>query len=178
MVTVANNQDFTAASGLIGIGFLESIYHSVIDETFLDLGRTVVFHLQPQIQQDTTTQSSPQPNQYNPFFGSVGTPHTNTRDTGVRVEPRDVPYEAHIRIGPSDDEDIHGIGELKSNQIQLTVVIEALQHVKEALSFSVEGRRYEINTTRPIGFTKRRYLMVLGTEINETEAQSPKIEIG
>ena len=69
MVLIPNNENLTAASGLINSAYLESIYHSVIDETFLDLGRIVTLHLPPEIQQDTNTQSQPAPQQYNPFFG-------------------------------------------------------------------------------------------------------------
>jgi hypothetical protein len=180
MVLLPNNQDLTAASGLINIGYMENIYHTFMDEAMVDLGenRQVLFHLQPSIEQDTTTQSQIQSANYNPFFGGVPAPRSNTRNKGVKVTPRDVQYNAQVVIGPRDSDDTEGIGELKENQIQLTVVIEALHHVQSALSFSVEGRRYKIDDNRPIGFTKRRYLMVFGTEINEQETPSPDITVG
>jgi hypothetical protein len=56
----------------------------------------------------------------------------------------------------------------------ITVVAEAIDHVNEARSVSIEGRRYAVENTRPIGFSKRRYLMVLLEEIQETEAPSPR----
>jgi hypothetical protein len=178
MVLLPNNQDLSAASGLFDINFLEDIYHSFMDEAQLDLGRTVTFHLQAQITQDTATQGQPQSSIYNPFFGGVAAPNTNTRNKGTQVTPRDVEYLAHIRIGPVGAEDVLGIGDLKDNQIQLTVVIEALQHVINSLSFTVEGRRYTVDETRPIGFSRRRYLMIKGTEINETEVPSPDNKVG
>jgi hypothetical protein len=159
MVFITSNQDFSAASGLLNIPFLEAIYHSVMDETFLNpaLARNVVFHLQPTRQQDTT----------------------NTRQPGVKITPRDVIYKAHIKVGPISEKEGGGMGALKDNEAMLTVVIEALPHVQEAISVTVEGRRYSIiGTSRPIGFSVRRYLMVKLQEIQEQEAQSPDITVG
>lgn len=179
MVLLPNNQNLTASSGLINISFLEQIYHSVIDETFMDLGRTVVLHLKPEIQQDTVTQSQPAPQQYNPFFGRTPVPKINTRNPGVKITPRDVEYSAHIKIGPlHEGDDSMGIGNLLANEASITLVIEALPHIQETLSVSIEGRRYSIDETRPIGFSTRRYIICKLTEIQETEPPSPDITIG
>lgn len=178
MILLSNNQDLSAASGIINMPFLENIYHSFMDEAQLDLGRTVTFHLEPIQEEDINTQSQPQHAQYNPFFGGTASPISNTRNKGVKNTPRDVRYDAHIVIGPKGADDTDGIGELKDNEIMLTVVIEALNHVKECLSFTVEGRRYIVDETRPIGFTVRRYLMVKGQEINEKEVPSPDNTVG
>ncbi len=164
-------QDFTASSGIINGAFMENIYHSIIDNTFIELGRDIILHLEPMVEQDLSTQIQPQQSQFNPFFGRVQSPRTNTRSAGVRYTPRDVVYKAHIAIGPLDKkDDLLGIGNLKDNEIQLTLPIEALNHVKEALSVSVEGRRYDIRETRPIGFSTRRYIIVIGEEINEVDS--------
>jgi len=178
MVLLPNNQDLSAASGIINVGFLEQIYHSFMDEAQLDLGRTVTFHLQPEVVEDVTTQGQPQASQYNPFFGGVPAPNTNTRNKGTRNIPRDVQYDAHIRVGPQGADDEMGVGDLKDNEIQLTVVIEALNDVKAALNFTVEGRKYKIDETRPIGFSQRRYLMVFGTEVNKIPPPSPDNTVG
>jgi len=178
MTILPNNQDLSAASGLVNVGFLENIYHAFMDEAQLDLGRTVTFHLQPEVTQDVTTQGQPQASQYNPFFGGVSAPSTNTRNKGTRITPRDVLYDAHIRIGPKGADDEEGIGDLKDNEIQLTVVIEALGHIKECIGFTVEGRKYQIDETRPIGFSQRRYLMIKGSEVNKTTPPSPDNTIG
>lgn len=183
MVLLANNQDLTAGSGIINMSFLESIYHSVMDEALQDLGGDrgqVIFHLKPLVQQDTVTQSQPSAQQYNPFFGRTPVPSQTTRHTGTKITTRDVSYTAHIVVGPSipKTNDLNGIGHLNNNEAMITVVIEALSHVQEALSVSIEGRRYSVNNTRPIGFTKRRYLMVKLTEIQETESQTPDPTIG
>lgn len=182
MTLLPNNQDLMAGSGIINMPFLENIYHSIMDEALQDLGGNrgqVIFHLPPEIQQDTTTQSQAAPQQYNPFFGRVPVPRTNTRNPGVRVSYRDVAYTAHIRIGPiKADNDSEGIGDLADTEAMITVVIEALPHVEEALSCSIEGRKYSIENTRPGGFTKRRYLLVKLKEIPETEPPSPDITIG
>lgn len=182
MVIISNLENLSAASGILNIPFLEQIYHSFMDEALQGLGGnrgTVVFHLPPQIQQDNTvTQKLPAPQQYNPFFGRVPVPKANTRNAGVFITPRDVQYTALISIGPRPPNDKQGIGELKMNQCSLTVVIEALQHVQEALSVSVEGRRYTVTSTRPHGFSQRRYIIVELTEIQETEHPVPDITMG
>lgn len=169
MVIIPNNEDLSAASGLIDMPFLESIYHTMMDELMLDLGRIVTFHLRPQIQQDNTvTQTLPAPQQYNPLFGRTPLPRANTRNAGVFVTPRDVQYHAQITQGPiKGGKDNTGAGDLKENQIRLTLVKESLGHVKDSISFTVEGRRYSVDETRIIGFSTPRYIIVHGTEINE-----------
>ena len=129
MVLLPNNQNFAAASGVIDSSFLEAVYHSVMDEAFIDLGRTVMLHLNPEIQQDVATQSQQSPQQYNPFFGRSPIPNINTRNPGVKITHRDVEYAAQIRIGPiKADEDTEGIGDLADNEAMITLVIEALPH--------------------------------------------------
>ena len=179
MTLLPNNQDLTASSGIINSAFFESIYHSVMDEAFIDLGRTIVLHLNPEIQQDVITQSQPAPQQYNPFFGVTPVPSINTRHPGVRISSREVQYDAQIRIGPIKASEYNeGIGELKDNEAMITLVIEALPHLQDTLEVSIEGRRYEINNNRPIGFNQRRYVMVKLTEIQKTEPPSPDITVG
>lgn len=183
MIFISNNQDLSAASGVLNIPFLDAIYHSFMDDALSGLGGNrgqVIFHLKPTIKQDTTTQSRPAPQQYNPFFGRSPVPNQPTRNPGVQITPRDVSYTAHIVVGPTipKTNDLSGIGHLNNNEAMITVVIEALQHVQEALSVSIEGRRYSVNNTRPIGFSQRRYLMVKLTEIQETEQPSPDIKMG
>lgn len=179
MVLIPNNQDLSAASGLINLAFMESVYHSFMSDAMVSLGRVVTFHLPPMIQQDTTTQSSPAAQQYNPFFSRVPVPANTTRSAGVRVTPRDVQYKAQIVVGPIKDDSMTGIGRLNVDEAMITVVVEALEHVNEALSVSIEGRRYaRVGDPRPIGFSKRRYLMVKLREIQETESPSPDKTVG
>ena len=183
MVLINNFEDLTAGSGIINMPFLENIYHSFMDEALQDLGGQrgqVIFHLQPTVQQDNVTQSQAAPQQYNPFFQRVPVPKVTTRNSGTKITYRDVQYTAHIVIGPLDvsADDSTGIGNLAGNQAAITVVIEALPHVQEALSVSIEGRRYSIIDTRPIGFTKRRYLIVKLEQTEETDQPSPDITIG
>lgn len=182
MVLIPNLQDLTAGSGIINIGFLEAVYHSFMDEALEDLGGRrgpVIFHLDPAVQQDTATQGAPAPQQYNPFFRGVAVPQKTTRTPGVKITPRDVQYTAHIRVGPMKvSENLEGMGDLLDDEIQLTVVIEAINHVKAAQSFSVEGRRYSVEDTRPIGFSVRRYLMIKGKEIQEKEPPTNDPTVG
>jgi hypothetical protein len=170
MVLIPSNEDFSAASGIVNIGGLQSIYKSIIDETFVDMGRTVVFHLEPKRSVNPNTTAQPQANSFNPFFQAVPVARTNTGVHGVEFTPRDVQYTAHIRVGPlKGGDDQTGMGDLKANEAQLTLDIGALDHVKDALSVTVEGRRYRIDETRPVGLTKRDYMLVKLTEIQETD---------
>lgn len=182
MVIIPNNQHLGAASGAINnIAFLENIYHSFMDEAMVKLSgdRFVIMHLPPIQEQDVSTQVQRAPQQYNPFFQRVPVPNTNTRHTGTKITPRDVVYNAHIKVGPVKDNDRTGIGELNVNEAMITVVIEALPHVNEALSMSIEGRRYrKSGDPRPIGFSRRRYLMVKLVAIQEAENPSPDVSIG
>src|SRR5689334_13875239 len=125
MVIIPNNQDLSLASGIINTPFLEAVYHSFMSEAMLDLGRVVTFHLQPIKEQDVTTQSQQAPQQYNPFFSRVPVPAANTRNTGMKITPRDVQYNAHIVVGPIKDDSKNGIGRLDVDEAMITVVIEA-----------------------------------------------------
>lgn len=167
MVLLPSPESFSSASGIVNMPLLNAYYRSFIDESFLDMGRLITLHLPPIKQQDPTTQSQTQPSQYNPYFGRVQAPKTNRRNTGVTITHRDVQYTAHIVVGPVRGDDTKGIGDLADNQVAVTLAIAALDHVKQALSMSIEGRRYQIDETRPIGLTQRDYLIVIGTEIDE-----------
>ncbi len=169
MVLIPTVEDFPAASGLINMPHLNAVYETIMDEVFLDnQGRYITVHLPPERTADTTTQSLPQASQYNAFFGRVAIPRSNTRNAGVRITPRDMRFTALIKVGPiKEGDDTMGIGDLKANEAVVTVDISALPYIQEARSISVEGRRYQVTSDRPIGFTRRSYLMVFLEEINE-----------
>ncbi len=173
MILIPSNQDFSAASGIINAGFLENIYHSFIDDSFLSFGRNITLHLKPMIEEDVGTQTQIQSAQFNPFFGRAGVPKTNTRNTGTKVTHRDIQYKAHIKIGPlKEGDDSTGIGNLNANECAVTLPIESLEYVKEALSVSIEGRRYSLVETRPIGFSQRKYIIVKLVEIQESDSST------
>ena len=180
MVLLPNNQNLLAASGLVNMPFLEAIYHSMMDEMMGDMGRIVTFHLPPLVQQDNVTQGKAAPQQYNPFFNRVPVPNTNTRNPGTKITHRDVQYNAQIVFGPlaAPKDDKTGMGDLATDEARITVVIEALPHVQEAYGVSIEGRRFRIDQTRPIGLSTRRYLMVKLKEVQELEPPTPDITIG
>jgi len=179
MVLIPNNQDLSAASGLIPVDYFEAIYHSFMSDAMVSLGRTVIIHLQPIREQDVPTQSSPAAQQYNPFFQRVPVPNNTTRNAGVKITPRDVQYKAQIRVGPINDDSMSGMGRLNVDEAMITVVVEALEHVNDALSFSIEGRRYtRVGDPRPIGFSQRKYLMVKLREIQEAEPGSSDKTVG
>ncbi|WP_337905344.1 hypothetical protein, partial [Mesomycoplasma ovipneumoniae] len=66
-------------------------------------------------------------------------------------------------------DDYLGIGDLKANEAVVTLDIGALEHLGETLSISIEGRRYSITETRPIGFSSRRFILVKMSEIQELD---------
>lgn len=168
MILLPSPEDFSTASGIINISFLNSLYKSLIDESFLDMGRPIILHLPPVKEQDANTQSQNQPSQYNPYFGRVQAPITNRRNTGVTITERDIQFTAHIKIGPlSEGNDTTGIGNLAANQVAVTLHISALPFIKKAQSMSIEGRRYDIDKNRPIGLIERSYIIVFGTEIDD-----------
>lgn len=183
MIFVTSNQSLSASSGIVNIPFLEGIYQTFMDEALLGLGGNrgqVIIHLIAAIQQDTSTQAQLPPQQYNPFFSRVPVPNQTTRHTGTKVTQRDVIYSAHIVVGPHipKADDLNGVGHLNNNEAMITVVIEALPHINEAVAVSIEGRRYKVENSRPIGFSQRRYLMVRLTEIQETDITTPNGSIG
>ena len=179
MVIIPNNQDLSAASGIINVGFLEAVYHSFMDEAMVDLGRIVTFHLPPTKEQDPVTQGRAAPQQYNPFFQRVPIPAANTRNSGTKNTPRDVQYKAQIVVGPlKNDKRLTGMGWLDDDEAMITVVAEAFEHVQAAIAVSIEGRRYTVVESRPIGFSTRRYLMVKLRNIQEQEPPSPDKTVG
>lgn len=170
MILLTSGENLTAGSGIVNMPLLDNIYHSFMDEAMLDMGRTITLHLEPAVEVDNSNISKPQAQQYNPFFGSVVVPDTSSRNPGVKHTHRDVEYTAHIVIGPlKSEDDKKGIGELKSNQAAITIDIGGLQHLKEALSVTIEGRRYKVHDTRPIGLNSRRYVIGILEEINESD---------
>ena len=171
MVLLTSLENFGAASGLFNTGQLEDVYHSFMDTAFVELARTITLHLEPIKEQDVTTQSQSQAQQINPYFGGrVPVPKSNTRGTGVKITHRDVNYSAQISVGPLiRQDDLTGMGNLKKNEAVITIAIEGLAHLKEAISISVEGRRYRLDRTKPIGFSVRRFVMAKLIEIQETE---------
>ncbi len=179
MILLPTKEDFSQASGLFDGKYFESIYEAFVDTSFVQFARIITLHLRPSIQEDINTQNQAQAQQYNPFFGRVPVPNTNTRGTGAKVTPRDINYKAHVKIGPMKigpaslgreaEEDLLGIGDLKSNEAMITLGIESLTDLQNTLSISIEGRRYSISERRQIGFSRRKYIMVWLKEIQERD---------
>lgn len=165
------SEDFSEAGGFLDVAGFEAIYESFIDESFVKLSRVITLHMPPILTENIATQTGPASQQYNPFFGRSARPGP-TRNTGAEVTYHDIQYHVHIKIGPFDGDDTKGIGRLEANEISATFVIEALTDIKRALSFSIEGRRYSIMTTRPIGFSTRKYVMCKLREINEKDTST------
>lgn len=151
----------------------EQTYASLMNSSFAALGRNIVLHLMPQRSLDASgIQASTQAVQYNPFMGRAARPVPNTISTtrapGVVHTHRDVTYVAHLRHGPKDADDQGGV-ELLKDEVQSTLVLDALEHVIECETATIDGRRYKMESYRKIGFQNARYLIVKWKVVNEAE---------
>jgi len=151
----------------------EDCYHSLMDSSFFALGRTITLHLTPEKTIDVSgIEASTPAVRYNPFMrrGGRQVPSTisTVRTTAVQLVHRDVPYIAHIKHGPKDADDKSGI-ELLDGETMTTTLIESSNHINAAISATIDGRRFNLQWTRPIGFRDIRYLISKWQRINEAE---------
>lgn len=171
MVTLATTEDFSQSSGVINFPQLDNIYESFIDESFAGMGETITLHLQPSIQQNTTTESeNVDARHYNPFFGQAVRPPDSTKRSAVNVTYRDILFTAHISIGPKETETVFGIP-LKANQCDTTLAIESQSYIESAISATIRSKRYRLATdVKTIGLIAPKYLIARWEEISEEEA--------
>lgn len=151
----------------------ENCYHSIFDSSFAALGRNIVLHLTPEKSLDASgLQASTPAVHYNPFDRrggrSVPSQISTTRTPAVKLVHRDVTYAAHIKHGPKDADDNSGV-ELLEDEAMTTLLIEAEPHVNQCQSATIDGRRYNVESVRQIGFRDRRYIIVKWKAINEKE---------
>lgn len=151
----------------------ENCYHTMIDSSFFALGRMITLHLEPVKTEDTDgVQASTPAVHYNPFQGRGGrqvpSQISTTRTPAVKITHRTAEYIAHIKHGPKDADDKGGV-ELLENQVQTTTLIESKLHINGTLTATIDGRRYNLESTRPIGFRDVRYLISKWTRVNEVE---------
>ena len=151
----------------------ENCYHSLMDSSYFALGRTIVLHLTPEKIIDTSgVEASTPAVHYNPFMrrGGRQVPSTisTTRTPAVQLIHRDVPYAAHIKHGPKNSDDKGGI-ELFDGEAQTTTLIESQKHINGAITATIDGRRFNLESTRPIGFRDVRYLISKWKRIDEAE---------
>ncbi len=150
----------------------ENCYASLMDSSFFALGRTIVLHLEPERTIDASgVEASTIAVHYNPFMGRGGrqVPSTisTTRMPAVTLVHRDVEYIAHIKHGPKDADD-QGV-ELLDDEVMITTLIASRAHISAAISATIDGRRFNLESTRPIGFRDIRYLMSKWRRVNERE---------
>jgi len=151
----------------------EQYYDSIFDSSFAALGRNIVLHLTPERTEDTTgVQASTPAVHYNPFMRRAGrqvpSQISTTRTPAVQIVYRDVTYTAHIKHGPKDADDNGGV-QLELGEVMTTTVFESLPHLTEAQSATIDGRRYTLESTRPIGFRDVRYVIAKWKQTNEIE---------
>ena len=151
----------------------ENCYHAIFDSSFTALGRVIVLHLTPEKSIDVSgLQASTPAVHYNPFTRgtsrSVPSQISTTRSKGVELVHRDVSYSAHIKHGPKDADDNGGVALLRG-EVMTTTLVETKPHIDSALSATIDGRRYQLEWSRPIGFRDVRYLISKWSSINEVE---------
>lgn len=151
----------------------ENCYHNIIDSSFFALGRVIVLHLEPQKTEDTTgVEASTPAVHYNPFQRRGGrqvpSSISTTRIPAIKITHRDVEYIAHIKHGPKDSDDKGGVA-LQDDEVQTTTLIESKLHINGALTATIDSRRYNLESTRPIGFRDVRYLIAKWKRVSEVE---------
>jgi len=151
----------------------EACYNDVMDSSFAALSRNIVLHLTPKRIIDTSgVQASTNALHYSPFGGRAPRRAPNiistTRQPSVIMTYRDVTYPAHIKHGPISEDDNNGIV-LARDEVQLTTVIESLDHIGAAETATIDGQRYTLEWTRSIGLQQLRYVISKWKRINEQE---------
>jgi len=151
-----------------------NLYKEMIDDSFRVLARSVVLHLPPIVVASSGLNSAAPQLNYNPIFGGAirGAPNTvsTVRAPGVQHTPRDVIYIGHIQHGPKELDDKNFIGRLEVDECAVTLVYEALEHVMQCESVTIDNKRYRLlQNPRPIGLQIKRYIIVIFKQIPEKE---------
>lgn len=151
----------------------ENCYNNLMDSSFAALGRTITLHLTPVKIEDTDgVQAGTPAVHYNPFQRRGGrqvpSQISTTRTPAIKITHRDVEYIAHIKHGPKDADDKGGIA-LLANEVQTTTLIESKLHINGTLTATIDNKRYNLESTRPIGFRDIRYLISKWTSVSEVE---------
>lgn len=152
----------------------ENCYQGIFDSSFAALGRNIVLHLTPEKQVDVSgLQASTPAVHYNPFDrrGGRDVPSqiSTTRTPAVQLVHRDVTYIAHIKHGPRDEDETNGV-RLERDEAMTTTVLASLPHILQCQTATIDGRRYEKDSTRQIGFRDARYILTKWKIVNEREA--------
>lgn len=169
---LADNQDLTQAAGISSTTYnsFNVIYEAYIDDTFVGIGREIMLHLPPSVSEDKSSNVKDSPAGYNAFFRGSLRPTAGGKNRGVIVEARDIPYTVHIRHGPQPANDHMGVGKLSSEEVQTTTVYASLGDIKDCISVTIDGKRYERDKDqRPIGFSNLKYIIMVWHRISEKE---------
>jgi hypothetical protein len=144
-----------------------------MDSSFAALARPLILHLQPEKTIDVSgVEASTNALHYNPFMRRGGrqvpSTITTTRMPAVQQVHRDVEYAAHIKHGPKNAKDNGGV-ELLEGETMTKTVLASSKHLNGAISATIDGRRFNLEWTRPIGFRDLRYIIAKWSRINEAE---------
>lgn len=175
MVLIATDQDLSQSSGIINFPRLNEIYEAFIDMSLVGMGQTITLHLPPSIKENINTQVSPfQGQQYSPFFGGAARYPDITKRSAVEVTPRDLPYTAHVKIGPMELDDKMGIGRLEANEAMTTTSRESEVYLRQCYAATINGRKYTLKEgLRPVGLIDKKYIMAVWVEMNEGAPIAP-----
>ena len=177
MINVPSHENFGDVPGPSIWPNFEALYHKVMDDSFATLGRSIILHLTPIRVADSGLLAGPQPAQYNPLMGQAGRglPNivTTVRNRAMQITTRDVSYTAHIKHGPKEIDDKDAIGRLEMDQVATTTAYEAIPHLLECESATIDGLRYKIHTMpRAIGLQTKRYVITIWQKIPEMQQGS------
>lgn len=163
MVTVNNNQDLTASSGISFGSTFDSLYHSMIDNAMAEIGENITLHLPPGRTACTDSQCS-----YDPFQGRATRYCPTCRGTGFIVTTRDTIYKAQITVGPRELDDNNPAGRLEVNECRITTVIESYEDLRKTERFTVRGEKYQLKSgPKIVGFNTPRYIISILERVNE-----------
>lgn len=172
MAVLPTKEDLSQASGAIPFGTMEYYYESFMDQSLVGMGDSITLHLDPIVREDPDVIDTPEaPRAYNPFFGGSARSSAGGKNRGVRVEHRDIPYTAHVRLGPKPSDEARGIGKLDIGQAQTTTVIASLDDIKNCRSATIRGEVYRRmdEPPRQIGFTQVKYIIQIWERVQEKE---------
>lgn len=154
------NQDLSQQiTGIFVSSDLETLYEQYMDAMLNSIGRNITIYLPPSVTESTVNKA-----QYNPFTGQKDPRLGNAGEgpTGKSIVPTYVIYKAHVVHGPrAPTQDIPW--DLNEEDVQLTLVIGALDDVKKAVEVDVDGIKYvqKSKDIRQVGLTTPKYLITL-----------------
>lgn len=171
MAILPTKEDFSQVSGLVNYSYFDELYEGAMDNALVEMGREIILHLESSVTEDKAVAVKNNPASYNPFFRGSSRGYTGGKNKGVVITNyRDIGYTAQIRHGPKPLDQHTGAGELSEDQVQTTTVYESLKYIENAVSATIDGKRYErFEDARIVGFDGPKYVIQVWGRIAEQE---------